>query len=538
MKSKNVALLLGFDHMVWGMGFIPGLLMRVDSIASRRGHIQDIAREEWRTNLVDKKVGQFMQSTLSDPLLASGVGQLEMCKTITTGVVEGVAQLGVWDTHEKMLDTIANITVEPPDLSPIMTAIAKLNINDKNAEMLEAISRHTVAPIDLRPMEKMMQEVRNEVRRCVEETQREFITCREELRQEVGVLRLEAAEGRKEARSDAEVLAGELRALPQVLTDMRQAIRKLEQKADQTEVLQAVQRLKPEVDVQAVAEAVHERLAKASLKVENVELLEMFQDHQTFSSAIIERQDEVLQHLAQLPDLSAQAISSTVQERLSEAQLQVDTTELINAIGRLDHRFDSLTEAINSADVDLQPIHDAISQIKLIVDHTPVLEAIGGIERLDAEAFASAVHTRMHADTFHIDNAAILRAIKSTAVDLSPVLEAIANIDVTIDNSPVLEAIRRIPQVDLAPLYNAIIRCSQVLDLAPVLDAINSICIPDQDVIADTVNKRLHLHDLPLDFGPIFEALERTSAENTSLLHAIQKLGSPHAYQEIANAVL
>jgi hypothetical protein len=150
-------------------------------------------------------------------------------------------------------------------------------------------------------------------------------------------------------------------------------------------------------------------------------------------------------------------------EAISSINIQVDHGEVLRAIEKVPAP-------------DHTPILKAINQIQ-VPDHTPILKAINQIQVPDHNLIAGAVYERLRG--VEIDHDAIAGAVydklKGVEVDLGPVHEAISNISIRVDHGEVLQAIEKV----------------RVPDNSALLQAMREISVPDHNLIARAVHDRL-----------------------------------------------
>lgn len=430
-----------------------------------------------------------------------------------TPIMQRLSQLlTLKDSHNsEVLEAITNVTVEQPDLSPIMRAIAQQNLQDNtHKEMMEAITNIVVEPPDLTPMQQMMQEIKAEFKNTVD-------NLRKDIQDDLSVLQQEVLKNRQETRNDAEVLLAdhqevhnELRKNAQVLLadhqEVHNELRRMDNKSElqQAEVLRALEELK-------AAELDTASILRMKLKVDNTEVLQAIKalelDQPAFATLVVDKMRkvtfnvdnaEVLVGIRRLPD--QEVISRAVYDKMTKTfPNRNDFAELVETVRRIrfEPDFSPILAALH-ADVDFSPILDAISRVKL--DQTPVLEAIRRIEVPDVEAVGRVVGDR------------IRRANLSTREDSQEILNAVRRIP---DNSEVLDALR-----SLEP------------DNSEVLSVLRGLSIPGEQVIATAVLEKLRRANLQTDSTDLQAGLnavrlaigEAGRAEMSILIQEINKV--------------
>jgi len=395
----------------------------------------------------------------------------QLATAITSSVLQGIAKMGFGDRHTDLMEAVTNITVDPPDLSPILRAIAETGTYERHSEVMEAITNMMMQPPVLSPIQRMLQELRSVIQRNGDDV-------RQDLRQELANLKKELLDNRKETRTDAEVLLSEIRALPQVLA----------------ELMQAIKRIKVEPDVRALADAIHDRMTSINIKVDNSEVTramkQLVPDHNAIASVVVEKMKPHVEHSyildavnrIKVPDLNPlyeaiskinlkvdhNTIADTVQDRFRRHTFNVDQSAVLQEIRKikLDHGpvleairkinldHGPVLDVISSTQVDLEPIHRAIAGINLTVDHRPVLDAIKSIRIPDHQSSIDRL-SKMSITVDHYnellnvmkeikldaDFDPVMHAINAAKVDFTPVLERIENINVQVNNMEVMQAI-------------------------------------------------------------------------------------------------
>lgn len=394
----------------------------------------------------------------------------------------------------------------------------------------------------------------------------------EELRQELASVRRELRDSRKGMRADSEVLLGELHCLPKVLGDIKQAIRKLDQKAGDhhAEVLQAATAAKAqEVDHRAIATHLIEGLREVEL---GADLAGVGQELRALREEIGGR--------------VASAVESVVKKQLfgGGALLKVDNSEVLSALGGVGRLEPDVLSSIADA------VHERLGKGKPRADNADVLQALRRLKsELQPETIADEVHKRIAEAGLLTDRTAIVEAIKNNtaAPDLSPILAAIRAVEVDFspvmeglhalasrigdegtcrhapathsDHAAVMRAIRKlhsdIPDVapifaaidavgmNLAPIGEAIQRIDSNSDHAGILEAIERFHVPDYGVIANVVSDRVCSKDLAtqsgqnevlqairqikvdkVDLSPIINAIDAAEVNLTPVMDALDKI--------------
>jgi cell fate (sporulation/competence/biofilm development) regulator YlbF (YheA/YmcA/DUF963 family) len=541
-------------------------------------------------------------------------------EAVTAGVIDGIRKLGIADKHSEIIDTITNIRIDPPDLHPILKAISRLESRGNHSEVLEAVTKIRVDPPDLQPilnaishlegssghaeileavtkiridppdmcpMEHLVQDLRREFRRTSEEVAKtvsqDLAALASNLSEEIGALREEVRGHRRESKNDADVLFEEIKTLPQLMADQKQAMRKLEQKVDYSDVIQAIRKIK-EPDYQAIANAVHSRALKVDHSEVLLHLKRLEPDHSAMATFLIERMKktslsvdhgEVLKALNKIRMPDHNDIAVAVHERLSNARFNVDHGEVLMELKRLKQDLDPqpVIAALQASEVDFAPVLDAVNDISVTVDHSPILEEIRKIKIKPPDHELIALCVLDHLKPFMVtvdhhrevmsavksvsgepDLEPILSAIEAAEVDFGPIHDAISNINLHVDHSPILEAIRRsAPDHEeiASTLFNRLrksdtelaneIRKSRAVqpDLAPVIKAIHSAEI-DMKPVHEAI-RRINvnvdhreviraINEAEIDFTPMVEELQKVrqsvdvAVNNTAVLQAIAQL--------------
>jgi len=552
----------------------------------------------------------------------------DLCREIVSGVLEGINRNAFWDRHTDMLETInrvmgantdftpviqsigrglrerqselveaiTNITVEPPDLRPILAAVEDLNSQLRHSEVLEAVQVLKEVQPDLTPVQTATSELRSDLQtilaelrrdiavgfeelRQVADLRRDLAAGFEELRQDLASLRREVSEGRKEARADSDVSIAELRALPQVLGDMTQILRKLDLQTDNSEVLRAVQEVDVKPDLRQIAEAVHERfLTTGRLHVDHDDVLRALRQmgetmHERFraTDALHVESAEMVRQALRRADPEHHAIANLVVDKLQKV---VNHDEILRHLQRIpDH--DVLLRAVEEQmqrfrEVDIGPLHESVRRMDFTVDHSIVLEAIRGIQTTDHDTLATAVHERMSGHTFSVDLSSVHESIISSGGMMDSLDKAIRGIRMP-DHEAIASAVMtrlrdQIPKVDNDVITNSVCERLQSqlresnaafhevlerrLDQTTVLEALRRIHIPDHETIANALHDRMRLHtfnvdhsevikairSMEIDLAPVHDAIGRINIDHTPIFDAIRRINTPDT-QQIANAV-
>jgi len=429
-------------------------------------------------------------------------------------------------------------------------------------------------------------------------------------------------------------LLGEIRALPQVLG----------------ELMQAIKRIKVEPDLRAFADAMHDRITSINLKVDNSEVIramqQMVPDHNAIACVVVEKMKPHVDHShildavdrIKVPDVKPlheaiskidfkvkninipepSTIAAAVHDRLRQQTFNVDHTKVLQEIRKIKLDHGPVLDAISNTQVDLEPIHSAIAGINLTVDHSPVLDAIrsiripdhqSSIDRLSKTALTADHHKELLSEIRKIklnpDFDPVIQAINGAEVDFTPIHEAIGRINLTVDHSPVLEAVRKIQvphhdtiasavfdkikrhnfstkddhelvlreirkhkpdlspimqaisaaDVDLSPVHEAIGRIKVNVDHSEVLNAVKRIKDPDHDAIARMVHERLRNqnfatkddHEIILkelrtlkvdpDIGPVIQAINSAEVDFTPVLERIENINVQVNNTEVLQAI-
>jgi len=207
--------------------------------------------------------------------------------------------------------------------------------------------------------------------------------------------------------------------------------------------------------------------------------------------------------------------------------------------------------------IDLNPLHDAIRGIDIpTYDDTELLKAVKSTE-VDVDGMAEAVHNRMrghdfgHGEVLHAitnikidepDLTPILEAIRRLEVDLQPVMDALAKINAKIDFSEVLRAISRIRlDVDYDHIGDIVAERAPRPDNKEVLQAIKKIKLdpPDYAEIAELFRSRVEPRQSEIlaavnkiripdvDLSPVLASIGTVKAEFGPVLDAIRGIRIP-----------
>jgi len=363
------------------------------------------------------------------------------------------------------------------------------------------------------------------------------------------------------AIENSQAIIRELRGVPQGLSEMKQVLKQVEQRCDQSEVLQAVKKVKTEADGRSVADAVFERISRAgSLKVDNSEVLQAI-NGRSLADAVFERisrpgslkvdNSEVLQAIRRAgPD--HEAVASAVLDKFTSSKLADQSAVL---------------HAIKAVEMHVVQTRDSVSKL----DHAPVLEAVGKISLPDPEKFVGAFHDKIRNHKFDVDHSEVLRAIKSSEVSLDPIHEALGRINVVVDHTPVIEAIRTYNTSDLAASLNslheklrknnssgdsgevltaikslelnmssvreALVHFKPNVDHAPVLDAVRRLRPPDSQAIASAVRDDIRKINFTFDNSEVMGAIQNLRAE-VDFGHVVAAIENSRADMAALNATL
>lgn len=504
-----------------------------EALAERLGSDQDDFDRRLKSDRVAER-----RTFLAEPRNIYGLesSQQDMVQAITQNVLQGMDKL-LLDRQSEMLEAIMNITVEAPDLKPILAAVSRIDHghSGKHTEVLEAITNIVVeqpdftsikraiesqtdtqyevmeavrsiridAP-DLAPIQRALQNLdrsdrHSEVLEAIasvasvdaslsaQKLERSLSALASEMRQDMAVLRQEILENRQETRSDAEVLLGELRGLPQAVAELKQAMRKIDQKTDLSEVLQAIRLV--ENDPHAIANAVHAR----TFKVDHSELVPHLRglqpDHNAMASVFLERMKKTnfnVDHGEVLMALRKLKVPDHTDLANSTALLHEKHEELMKEMRRLKLQPDHspLLSAIQSMEVDLSPVMDHVG-----AHSQAMIEELRRIRQPDHDHIADILHSRLrqsglgdHSEVLDAikqlntqpDLSRVMAAINNAEVDLSPIHQAIGRLDFSVDHTPVLEEIRKVRDLhDMGPVLAAINQAE--IDFSPVLEEITKI---------------------------------------------------------------
>jgi len=524
------------------------------------------------------------------------IAQQDLVEAITNGVLEGVKRFGLTEKHGEVVDAVTNITVDPPDLNPILSAIRHLDMSSKHSEMLEAVMNITVDPPDLTPilnaiaklnidapdLTPITREVRNlnvagrhsellqaisriaveptdlaPVHRLVNGLSSTVHDKHKEVLEAIYAVNVQhelshidklVQELRAELRQAREEIAGvSQRGVPAVISDLRQDFDSLRQEiyenrqharddaaqllGEVKQVVQGIRNIK-EVDYTAIADAVQGRIMKV--------------DHAT-----------VIQHLRAIePD--HQAMASVIIERLKKVSLNVDHSEVLQGLRKIkgvDHQ-----ELANA-------VHDRLSRTALTVNNDDVLkelrkhgQKIPDIEQLMQvmEVDLSPVTDAIAAINIEVDHTPILSEIRKIKVPgheeiaghvhdrlkqshaellqchTREILKAVNKLDVQQDLSPIVSAITS-AEVDFTSIHEAINSIDLTVDHSPILEAIRQIKVPDHEEIAATVHERLRrsnsfpdhsevLKEIRKVIGPVLQAINSAEIDLGPVHEAIRKI--------------
>jgi len=248
------------------------------------------------------------------------------------------------------------------------------------------------------------------------------------------------------------------------------------------QVLKAIVSLPSHFDV---ADAVHQKVSKSSMNVNHhaqlmqaIKAIPTEHDHDTIAHVVTDRikkagvfnvdHTPIIKAIASLPDHDA--IADAVHDKISRSTLNVDHSDVVNAIGKI--KFEQDHDALADA------VHARISTTTLTPDHhDQLIRAIGTLP--NHEDIAVAVHERISAHLESFDTTEVLSAVKRIPTEHDHETIAIAVHErlknaapMIVDMSEVLQEIRRMKiQPDLAPVLQAIAG----LDFSPILEAIGKI---------------------------------------------------------------
>lgn len=506
-----------------------------------------------------------------------------------TPISRELKHLNIDGRHTELLQAITKINSDVAGLTPIAREVRNLNLAGRHAELLQAINAIDTHP-DFSHMEKLVQDLRAELRQTREElasvTHRDVMAVTSELRQDFDTLRKEIHENRQNARNDAEALMGEIKTMPHVLGEIRQALRKFDQKNDLTEVLQCVHKIKEEVEVDmtgilqqlkrlepdhhGMASIIIEQLKKVNLNMNQSDVLQSIKaiksvDNHELANAVCDRlsrttlnvnNEDVLKEMRRfaqkIPDIDQLAktmevdfspVTSAIADMLKELRryaqkmpeidqlaksMEVDFSPVTDAIAdmlkelrRCAQKMPEIDELIKNMEVDFTPVTDAISAL-----NTPIMSEMRKI-KADFEEIAGETHERLeqsHAELLQVikklnvqtDLSPILSAISSAEVDFSPIHEAIKNIDVTVDHTPLIQAIQRIKlpnHEDIADIVHDRLRRSNLFpDLSEVLKEIRNTGAPDFGPVLEAINSA------EIDLSPVHEAVKRIQVPDHNMI--------------------
>jgi len=204
------------------------------------------------------------------------------------------------------------------------------------------------------------------------------------------------------------------------------------------------------------------------------------------------------------PEVDLSPVLAAVREKQESIKVEVDFSPVLQAIHE------------SKLALDLSPILDAMAQIKTDVDMSLVLQAVQEQPEVDFSPVLEAIREKRDID-FEKELSPVIDAIRSSkrvSMDLSPVLDAIQQIELAVDFAPILQAIRenRIEpnfSKEASSIIDAI-HAKQV-DLAPVLQAIHESRV-QPDFSKETAKILDAIRAKQMDLAPIFsEIQERTS---------------------------
>jgi len=473
-------------------------------------------------------------------LVRAGAGaqqDVQLTAAITTGVLDGIARLGLMERHSEVLEAITNVTVQPPDLMAVVDEITSLKGFVKGA-----VSNVVVEPIDIGPINQILQELR------------------QDFQSDLAVLQQEMLGNRKETRSDTEVLLEELRQFPKHLTEVKNTLRAIERK-DNADVLCAIGGIG--FDEQAVANSVVDKLRRATLKVD---------------------QEDVLRAISRVStgEVDPEHIARAVQERIIKVVPTMDDhVEVLNLVKKTKREpdfqpvLDTLSEELRGeirafGEALLEELHkfpEQLSEVKNTLraverkDNADILRAIGGIG-LNEQAVATSVADKLRRTTLNVDQEDVLRAIsRITPGEVDPenvaraVHERIINVVPTKDDhlevvnlvkkikrepdlQPVLDALIS-SEVDLTPVLNAIRGINVQVDLGPVLDAVRKIKVVDHEEIARSLDDRIRKNDFATrgDHEQVLQAVRQVKVDLRPVLEAIGRINLKVDHAPVLEAI-
>mmetsp|Transcript_1542 Transcript_1542/g.3980 ORF Transcript_1542/g.3980 Transcript_1542/m.3980 type:complete len:679 (-) Transcript_1542:178-2214(-) len=463
--------------------------------------------------------------------VATGLAANEvmMCEAIMQEVRRELGGLNASLRHNEILEAVTNIVVDAPDLSPILEAIQTVSMHEKHTEVLDAITNIVVDPPDLAPLEAMFREIKKDI---------------SGMQQQMNALRsdnesLRALIARIPGGADANTIA-------QAVVDR---LRKSTLSVDQTEVLQAMRRL--EVEPQTIASAVLDKCKKYDFGHSEVlaavrKIKVDTPNYEAVAGMVYDKvkahdfgHGEVLSAVRKIrikePDLTP------IIDAINSSEVNLDPVlQAINRIPRYDHG--AVIEAISTIDIDHDKIADRVHQKVRGHDfgHSEVLSAVRNLSITaggppDHDAIAHAVHQRVQGMDFghgevlqavkririkDTDLSPVLDAINASEVDLTPIHEAITNIDIKVDFREVLQAIRRL---NLTVDYDAIAETvAHRLDYDEMMKALRRMRPerPDMEPIIDAIRQ------IDLDLSPIMDAISNINVrvDTTELMQSINAM--------------